>query len=157
MRAIVTEFKGQTMTLKQVAKATGLSEACVHYRHKRGIQLDASHEEVQMFAQIKLMKHSNKGNSHPGGLTAYLVEGDAEERAAKAICVNFKFTNPADFDFRKVADGRYAFDTEHLAFEIVFDDMTATCSGRFRKNDALLISRQFETTDEGKIREVTYG
>ena len=157
MKAIVIEFMGQKMTVKQAAKMTGLSEKCMHYRYKRGIPLDAAPEELQMRHQMKLVENRNKGNSRPGGLTAYLAEGDAEERAAKAICVNFKFTNPADFDFRKVADGRYAFDTEHLAFDIVFDHLTATCSGRFRKNDALLISRRFATTDEGKIREVTYG
>lgn len=157
MKAIVVEFMGQKMTVKQAAEMTGLTERAMLYRHKRGIPLDAAPEEAQLLGRIKFAENRKKAYSRPGGLTAYLAEGDAEERAAKAICVNFKFTNPADFDFRKVADGRYAFDTEHLAFDIVFDHLTATCSGRFRKNDALLISRRFATTNEGKIREVTYG
>lgn len=159
-RGIVIEFNGQMMTLKEISAVTGLSVAGVYHRYRNGIPIDASHEEVLMIRRGYTGKKSKQTNDcpkeriSPECLRAYMQNGNGQEQAAKAIFAHFKFTNPADFNFRTTGDGRYMFDTEHFLFEITFDRLTATCCGRFKKNDAPLISRRYVTTDKGRIREV---
>ena len=69
--------------------------------------------------------------------------GEVNQRAAKAICKDMLGIDPRKLKLREVNYWYYRFDTEHIAFEIEIMRDVATCTGRIKENDSVLIQRKY--------------
>ena len=147
-----TWIDGRELTLKEISEITGVSTYTIDARLRVGIPfLDACTKKSCKRRDYKLdvvPRHSEAEK--------YMMRGEVNQRAAKAICKAMLGVDPRKLKLREVNYWYYRFDTDHIAFEIMIMRDVATCTGRIKEKDSVLIERKYKIGEDG-IKEVTYG
>lgn len=142
---------GRMLTLREIELITGIKAVTIKERLRRGIPfVDACTQK-----SCSARKYGIDVTPKLSDEELYLLDGEVNQRAAKAICREMLGIDPRKLNLREVNYWLYLFDTDSIAFEIDIRNKLAVCIGRLKKNGNTLIERKYKIGD--KVKEVTYG
>ena len=142
---------GRMLTMEEISEITGIQPSTIRMRLRRGVPfMDA--------CTLKNCRGRDYGLDVVPRLSEeelYMLDGEVNQRAAKAICREMLGTDPRKVNLREWNYWIYRFDTDGIAFEILIRRDVATCTGRLKESGLTLIERKYRISDD-KIKEVTY-